>query len=170
MKVREEKSGGHLSRTLELKDEIAREEAFEKLAVLAKEAGLPTIGEYYRQVSEDPDSIGSLDKAAYEMVSEWTCEWPTAGELLARLKDDALHRMYLTKHYKIRCYYTVTQGERKEFFRTKSTETLLNLFILQAEEAGKKGQKIRFSYCLRENLPEGIDLNGRLLNLSVNTC
>lgn len=138
-------------------DPLAEEKDFKALDLLSQEAGVPTIREYYNQICEDRKATGSLEKTAHEMISSWTDAWPSTEKLLAQLKFDELNRMYLVNHYKHGWYYTVTCGERKEFFRTENTESLLRSFIVHAEEAEKKGEKIRFAYCLREYMPEGIE-------------
>lgn len=151
--VRNLLSGGHTDGS----EAEASAPEMEKLDALAKAAGLPTIGEYYTQICEERKTTGSLAEAAHAMVSVWTHEWPSTAALLAQLKNDLAHRMYLVNHYKHGWYYIVKRGEQEEFFRTKNTETLLRSFILHAEEAEKKGQKIRFVYCMREYMPAGID-------------
>jgi hypothetical protein len=141
----------------EWEEALASEADFEKLAAVAKKESLPTIGEYYRQVCEDRATEKTLEDEAHTMISAWTHQWPSTAELLAQLRADERDRMYLVKHYKHGWYYTVTRGDKKGYFRTKNTETLLRAFILHAEEAEKNGEGIRFAYCLREYMPEGIE-------------
>jgi hypothetical protein len=143
----------------EVKEErvLAQAPDIAALDALAKEAGLPTIGEYYTRLCEEWKATGSLEDAAHAMISAWTRSWPSPTELLAQLRADERDRMHLVSHYKHGWYYTVTRGDQKGYFRTKNTETLLRAFILQAEDAEKNGESIRFAYCLREYMPEGID-------------
>jgi len=141
----------------EWEEAMADDQDMATLDAVAMKAGLPTIGEYYRQVCEDRESTKSLEDAAHKMISKWTNQWPSTAELLAQLKSDEDNRMYLVEHYKHGWYYIVQRGKQEAYFRTKNTRTLLRSFILHAEEAENNGELIRFAYVLREYMPEGID-------------
>lgn len=146
-----------LTKEIEWEEAIANEMDMERLDVLAKDNGLPTIGEYYRQVCEDRKAVGALESAAHEMISAWTRLWPSTAELLAQLQADEADRGYLLSKFQHGWYYTVTRGEKKEYFRAKGTAQLLRSFIVHAQEAEKRQESVRFAYCLREYMPDGIN-------------
>jgi hypothetical protein len=136
--------------------ESAEQSDIDQLDAIAQGAGLPTLGEYYREVQDDREANKSFENAAHQMVSSWTHLKPTKV-LLAQLRSDLENKYSQVLYYKHGWHYIVIVDGKDTYYRCQNTEMMLRSFILHAEEAFRAGQQIRFAYCLPEYMPEGIE-------------
>jgi hypothetical protein len=144
-----------LSYHLEWEDNLATDTQISHLDELARNAELPTIGEYYRNIQAEREATASFEKAAHSLALSWIDKRPTS-KLLGKLKFDLETKLPLIHHHKHGWHYVVYLGDEKLYFRTFNAETMLRSFIVHAEEALVADKPIRFGYCFPEHMEAGI--------------
>ena len=118
-------------------DEPAEQSEIDQLDAIAQGAGLPTLGEYYRDIQADRAANKSFENAAHEMVSSWTHRKPTK-ELLAQFRSDLETKYSQVQHYKHGWHYIVDVDGKNTYYRCQNTEVMLRSFILPRGGSGPR--------------------------------